>query len=100
MQFGIIGLLVFGNLFYQIIIYNQPNRQLKLMQYLVITATLVYGLVNIWARNIPGVVFVSILAFSLIKPTLQGITLPPISRNQVIGYVATALLIALIAPLT
>lgn len=100
MQFGVIGLLVFGFLFYRIWTYDQPDPQLKVIQYLLITLVLVMGTVHVWARNMPGMIFVSIIAFSLIKPVVQGFSMAPINRNTVIGYVGASAFFAIVAPLT
>jgi O-antigen ligase len=100
MQFGVIGLITFGFLFYRIWTYDQPDPQLKIMQYLMITLVLIMGIVSIWSRNMPGMIFVSIIAFSLIKPTEKGLLPAPVDRNTVIWYATASLFFVIVAPLT
>jgi O-antigen ligase len=100
MQFGVIGLIMFGFLFYRIWIYDQPDPQLKIMQYLMISLVLVMGMVSIWSRNMPGMIFVSIVAFSLIKPTATAVLPVSVDRNTVIWYATASLFFVIVAPLT
>ncbi len=100
LQFGLIGLLVFGFLLYRIWSYDQPDPQLKIMQYLLIMLVLVMGIVHIWSRNMPGIIFVSMIAFSLVKPAAKEPVLKNMDRNTAAGYIAAAILFAVVAPLT
>lgn len=100
LQFGIIGIIVFGYLFYQIYKYDQPDAALKMIQYLLIFGGLVYGLVNILSRNIPGILWVSMISFSLVKPTKEMLILNKIDKQIVLRYLVAVILFVIVAKMT
>ncbi len=100
-QFGLVGLVVMFNLFYQIYRYRQPDRILKNMQYLLIFMTLLYSL---WNRSLEGhvyfVVFIALIAITLSRDDEIQQPDGEIAAGQkfiFLKYAATALLFLLVA---
>lgn len=74
-QFGLIGLVIFLNLFYQIYRYSQKDPFLKMVQYLVMTLMLFYSLGSIiFIQADVGMVFMFLISLTLVLPSKELVT--------------------------
>lgn len=97
MQFGIVGLIAFGYLFYQIVQYDQPDKELKLAQLLLVVLVLIFGTIGVFSRNIPGVMFVSLIALSLVRPGENTVSIAPMTKSAFTAYLFGGIALSIIA---
>jgi len=97
-QFGVVGLLVFFNIFYQIARYKQPDKYLKELQYIFVVLYLLYSLQTGSMRT--GMV--PYLLFFLMTLTLvdkkNEVSLSKVSTKEFFLYVLTGSVLFIIAP--
>jgi len=97
-QFGIIGLLVFLNIFYQLFRYKQPDKYLKDLQYIFVILYLLYSLQTGSMRTgmVPYVLFF-IMTLSLI-PKKDDTVLPKVSCREILFYTIAGSILFMISP--
>lgn len=74
-QFGLIGLMVFLNLFYQIYRYPQKDHFLKMIHYLMVVLMLFESIGTvIFIQADVGMVFVFLISLTLVLPSKKNVT--------------------------
>ena len=97
-QFGVIGLIVFFNIFYQIIRYKQADSYLKNLQYIFVILYLLYSLQTGSMRT--GMVpylLTFIMTLTLVQKKDDSV-LNTVSIKEFFGYVLTGGVLLMISP--
>lgn len=88
MQFGLIGLLIFLNIFYQTLTYKQGNWSLKKIQLVVIIFYILFSFVNVGIiHHKLSEFFLFFISITLIQVTDQKKYLDRISYKEIILYI-------------
>lgn len=97
-QFGIVGLVVFLNIFYQIIRYEQPDKHMKYLQYIFTILYLLYSLQTDSMRTgmVPYLLFF-IITLTLVHKKDETV-LSKVSLKEFFLYVLTGSILFIIAP--
>lgn len=100
-QFGVIGLLAFLNILYQIARYEQPDVQLKNMQLVLIVAVFFFGIPNVLvAGNAALFIFTTLISFTFRRYFIDNAEIIKINIPQVAKYGAAIAAIEMVSWVT
>ena len=97
-QFGVIGLLSFLYIAWQLIVYRQDDRSVKNMQIILAVAILFFSLIDIYILGLGALVMsVTLVALSLRKYIVTNVPVVAFSLAQFVKYVIGAIVIELVS---
>lgn len=98
-QLGLIGLSVYLFLFFQMYRYLQPNSEQKILILILMTSSLTYSFVGDFFKNLPALIFVSLLTYALI-PKKGSDDLNPITTKTILQYSFAGIILFIIGLMT